>query len=119
MRKLRTWQRYLIPVVLMLGALVLFSIANRGAYKGFFEADSLDNLALAPRLGYWDLWRPLLVPEVFFNNFRPVGMFFFKWMGAHFGLWFPPYVAVLQILHILNAGLLWLLLRRLGLPLAA
>lgn len=108
-----------LAAILALVALVLFSIANRGAYKSYFQADSIDNLALAQSLSARDLLQPLLVPKVFFNNFRPVGMLFFKLMGQWFGLWFPPYVVVLQLLHILNAVLVVWLLRRLKLPLAA
>jgi len=111
--------RRLLAAILALAALVLFSLANRGAYKSYFQADSIDNLALAQSLGARDLLQPLLVPKVFFNNFRPVGMLFFKLMGQWFGLWFPPYVAALQLLHILNAVLVVWLLRRLKLPLAA
>src|SRR5205823_5513518 len=39
--------------------------------------------------------------------------------GEQVGLWFPPYVAVLQILHIINVVLLVWLLRRLKLPFLA
>lgn len=111
--------RRLLAAILALAALVLFSIANRGAYKSYFQADSIDNLALAQSLGARDLLQPLLVPKVFFNNFRPVGMLFFKLMGQRFGLWFPPYVAALHLVHMLNAVLLVWLLRRLKLPLTA
>src|SRR5260370_32174812 len=100
-----TMKHKLLPVVLLLAALLLFSIANRGAYRNFFQADSLDNLALMQSLPYHELYRPLLIPRVSFDNFRPVGMLFFKLMGRTFGLWFPPYVAVLQILHIVNVAL--------------
>ena len=94
-------------------------MANRGAYKNYFQADSIDNLALAQSLGPRDFLEPLLVPKVSFDNFRPVGMLFFNFMGRAFGLWFPPYVGVLQLLHILNALLIVWLLRRLQFSLAA
>ena len=113
------WRRRLLPPILALTALLLFAVANRGAYKSYFQADSIDNLSLTQALGARDFLQPLLVPKVFFNNFRPVGMLFFKLMGHWFGLWFPPYVAALQILHIFNAVLLVLLMRRLQLSLLA
>lgn len=97
----------------------MFAVANRGAYRSYFQADSIDNLAFARSLDLRDILQPLIVPKVFFDNFRPVGVLFFRWMGAAFGLWFPPYVAALQILHIANAGLLVWMLRRLQLPLLA
>ncbi len=111
--------RRLLPAILVLAALLLFAVANRGAYKSYFQADSIDNLSLVQALGVRDFVQPLLVPKVFVNNFRPVGMLFFKLMGPWFGLWFPPYVAALQILHILNAVLLVWLMRRLQLSLLA
>jgi hypothetical protein len=108
-----------LSAALPVAALVLFWIANRGAYKDFFQADSLDNLAMMQSLGYGELFLPLLVPRVGVNNFRPVGMLFFKLMGRQFGLWFPPYAVALQLLHILNTGLLIWLLLRLGLTFLA
>jgi hypothetical protein len=111
--------RRLLPPILALTALLLFAVANRGAYKSYFQADSIDNLSLTQALGARDFLRPLVVPKVFVNNFRPAGMLFFKLMGRWFGLWFPPYVAALQVLHILNALLLLLLMRRLQLSLLA
>lgn len=110
----RAMKNNLLSVFLAFAALLLFSIANRGAYRNFFQADSLDNLALMQSLPYNELYRPLLIPKVSFDNFRPVGMLFFKLMGRVFGLWFPPYVAALQILHIANVALLVWVLRRLG-----
>lgn len=109
----------LLAAALLLGALLLFTIANRGAYRDYFQADSLDNLALMQSLPYHELYRPLLIPKVEFDNFRPIGMVFFKLMGRWFGLWFPPYVAALQILHIVNVGLLIWLMRRLDLGFVA
>ncbi len=60
-----------------------------------------------------------MIPKVFSNNFRPVGAAFLLGMGRSFGLWFPPYVAALQILHILNGALLVWLMRRLNVPMLA
>jgi len=109
----------MLPAALILAALLLFAIANRGAYRNYFQSDSIDNLALAQSLEIRDLLQPLLIPKVSLNNFRPVGALFFKGMGRGFGLWFPPYIAALQILHIVNGALLVWLMRRLKLPLLA
>ena len=106
----------LILSLLLLTAAFLFFITNRGAYKGYFQADSLDNLALAHAVGWDTIVNPLLLPTVPVDNFRPVGMAFLKLMSNTAGLRFPPYVAALQLLHLLNACLVFLLLRKLGLP---
>ncbi len=115
----RITSQRLLPAILILVVAALFALANRAAYKGYFQADSIDNLSLAQGLYARDLLQPLVVPKVFYNNFRPVGVLFFKLMGRWFGLWFPPYVAALQLLHVLNAVLLVWLMRRLQLGLTA
>jgi hypothetical protein len=118
-RTTSAWQRCLFSGAAILAALLLFALANRVAYRSYFQADSIDNLALVQALPWHDLFEPLLAPKVSFNNFRPVGMLFFKLMGQWFGFWFPPYVAALQILHIFSAAVLVWLLRRLKLSLLA
>jgi len=96
-----------------------FWIANRGAYKNYFQSDSLDNLSLTRDTAYGQFVRGLVVPEFYPGHFRPTGHLFYKLAWPMFGLWFPPYVGVLQAIHLANVCLLWLVLRRLGLPLAA
>jgi hypothetical protein len=106
--------------VLLIGIVLLFFVANRGAYKGYFQADDLDNLAWTPALSGTDFLAGLVSPVFSRNNFRPVGHFYFHVMESRAGLRFPPYVAVLQLLHLLNGGLIWLVLRRLKMqPMAA
>ena len=56
----------------------------------------------------------LLTPEFQRDNFRPVGHLYFALMGNEFGLWFAPYMTPIFALHLLNALLLWLLMRKLG-----
>ncbi|HWD00114.1 MAG TPA: hypothetical protein VG456_25320, partial [Candidatus Sulfopaludibacter sp.] len=58
----------------------------------------------------------VLTPRFLSNNFRPVGHFFFFAAGRLFGLSFPKYVAALQLLHLVNVWLLWMLARRMGAP---
>jgi hypothetical protein len=60
---------------------------------------------------YW-----LAVPMIPPGLFRPVGGFFYRVLGGTAGLWYPPYVAVVQAIHLANATLLFVLLRRLQLP---
>src|SRR5436190_4932492 len=107
--------RLLLTTLLLATALLLFWIANRGAYRNYFQADSLDNIGLAHAIGWDSILKPLAVPTVPVDNFRPVGMAFLKLMSNTAGLRFPPYIAALQILHVINALLAFLLLRRLGL----
>ncbi len=105
----------LLPLFLLVLA-VFFLIANRGAYKGYFQDDDLDNLAFTRELGLSEFLTPLVYPRVYTNNFRPVGHLFYRWMGATAGLHYDAYIALLHAVHLLNVLLLWLALRRLGLP---
>ncbi len=100
--------------------IVLFFIANRGAYKGYFQDDDLDNLAWAPHVELQTYIEGLVSPKFHRSNFRPVGHLFYHATERFAHLNFTPYVAGLQIIHLLNAFLLWLLLKRLRFhPLAA
>lgn len=103
-------------VLSLLAIAALFLIANRGAYRSYFLDDELDNLAFTNQLFPSDFTQGLLLPMFYQNNFRPAGHLFFRVMGDAFGLWFPPYIAALQLLHLLNVALLWLVLHRLRLP---
>jgi hypothetical protein len=93
---------------------VLFLIANRGAYKGYFSDDELDNLSWAPGVHISEYARTLVTPQFIPGNFRPVGHFFFYLAGKSFGLDFPKYVFPIHALHLLNVWLLWFLIRRMG-----
>ena len=101
-------------LLLFLVAALLFVIANRGAYQGYFQDDEFDNLSFAPRVAVSDYARTLLTPRFIPGNFRPVGHAYFGGMGRVFGLDFPKYVWPLHLIHFLNVWLVWLLLRRLG-----
>jgi hypothetical protein len=109
----------LLLTALLLTALILFWTTNHGAYRNYFQADSLDNLGLAHAIGWDSILKPLVVPTVPADNFRPVGMIFLKLMSNTAGLRFPPYIAALQILHLINAFLVYLLLRKLDLSVLA
>ncbi len=95
--------------------IVLFFVANRGAYKGYFQDDDLDNLSWAPHVELSTYAEGLVSPKFHRSNFRPVGHFFYHAVEPFAHLKFTPYVACLQIIHLLNVFLLWLLLRRFGL----
>ena len=97
-------------------AATLFLIANRASYKGYFMDDDLNTLSWAkngdvPVFLYW-----LVTPRFHPENFRPVGGFYYRILGGLFGLRYPPYVAVLHLIHFCNVIVLYLILQRLKLP---
>lgn len=95
---------------------ILFSIANKAAYKGYFQDDDLDTISWAYGEGcinrFIDGWTTPFFSDV---NFRPSGHIYYWVMIRLAGLHFPPWVAVIHVLHFLNVVLLWLVLRKLGL----
>jgi hypothetical protein len=108
-------RRWIAPLFLIAVA-AFFLIANRSAYRGYFLDDELDNIVTTSELYTTDFASGLLLPRYYANNFRPLGHLFFRLMGDNFELKFPPYVAALHLLHLLNVLLLWLILRRLSIP---
>ena len=62
--------------VLWLAMACLFLVANRGAYKGYFSDDDLDNLVQTRRAEPAAFVDALLSPKFNPDNFRPVGHFF-------------------------------------------
>jgi hypothetical protein len=111
-------KRYLEPAILLVMAL-LFLVANRGAYHGYFSADDLDNISWTHITPARTIFEGLLLPKYNPGNFRPVGHAYFVVMSKWQGLNFPPYVAVLHSFHLLNVILVWLLLKELAFPLRA
>lgn len=100
----------------MLAALavaLLFIGLNHAAYDGYFQDDDLDNLKWAPSRPAQTFITGLLEPKFEVDNFRPVGHLYFALMGNRFGLDFPPYITPVFAFHLLNALLLYLLMRRL------
>jgi hypothetical protein len=109
-------RRLPLTVLLFVIAAVLFLIANRASYKGYFMGDDLNTLSWAksgevPVFLYW-----LVTPQFHPLNFRPVGAFYYRVLGGLFDLKYPPYVAVLHLFHLLNVTILYLILRRLKIP---
>jgi hypothetical protein len=107
-------------VLLVLALALLFTVANRGAYQGFWNDDDLDNLHWTRASSWPSYITGLLTPRHFEHNFRPAGHALYKIYASTFGLTFPPAIALLHLLHLANILLLWQILRRLGAaPLAA
>src|SRR5215472_11396314 len=94
-------RRWAAPLFLIAVA-AFFLIANRAAYKSYFMDDELDNIVTTGELGASDFAAGLLLPRYYENNFRPFGHLFFRLMGDTFELHFPPYIAALHLLHLLN-----------------
>jgi hypothetical protein len=107
--------RRLGPLAAVLALVALFFVANRGAYQGTFSDDDLDNIAWTRTTAPSAFAAGLLSPRYFPNHFRPVGHFTYHVLANTAGLRFRPYVGAIHLLHLANAALLWLLLRRLGL----
>jgi len=93
----------------------LFLIANRGAYRGFFAEDDLDNIANArgAELSYYaqTLVKPVIARD---SIFRPVPALYYWVMARAADLRFTPYVSVIQAIHLANVLLMFLVARALG-----
>ncbi|HYL76657.1 MAG TPA: hypothetical protein VEU96_20755 [Bryobacteraceae bacterium] len=107
---------WLLPSLLFVVMAVCFFVANRAAYHGYFTDDELDNLYITRYMSSGQFALALFSPQYYEANFRPAGHFYFHALGNTAGLDFAPYVAILQIVHLLNVALLWFVLRRLALP---
>jgi hypothetical protein len=99
---------------LLLALIVLFLIANRAAYEGWFMDDDLDNLAWTIHHTIPEFAAGFLSPKFAEFNYRPAGHVIYHWLGTTVGLEYRWYVAVMHGLHIVNVLLVWLLARRMG-----
>ncbi len=97
------------PWLLVVLVAALFLLADKGAYKGYFHADDLDNIAWTSVVDSGEFSEGFVSPRYSKWNFRPVGHFYFFILSRAAGLTFAPYVSVIQAFHILNIFLLWLL----------
>jgi len=100
---------------LLFAAAALFLIANRAAYRGYFQDDELNNISWTREIPALDYAKAVLTPKFFNNNFRPVGHYYYREVALRYGLDFPKYLPIMHLAHILNIWLVWLLARRLGL----
>ncbi len=95
--------------------IAVFFVFNRGAYKGYFPDDDLDNMGHARGLDTSYLVKKLLSPALDPNNFRPAAFSYYFVLERAASFQFGKYIAVLHVIHLLNAWLLWCFARRLGL----
>ena len=103
------------PVILLaafLAAGTLFFFANRAAYNAYFSDDDLDKMGWPTLLSKGDFIKEILTPKLSEGLFRPVGYLYYRYMRIIFKLSYRPWVAVLQIFHLVNVILLFFLLRR-------
>jgi hypothetical protein len=96
--------------------LLAFCALNYRAYDGFFQDDELDTLSWAPSRTAREYLPALLKPTLDEANFRPAAHLYFTLAGKAFGLDYPPYVTPIFVIHLLNALLLFVVLRRLKIP---
>lgn len=108
----RAW----LPGALVLAAAVLFYFINRPAYRGYFSDDDLATMTWAPNVGLGIYSLDLISPKFSDLNVRPVGLLYYRFLGRTFQLRYAPYVLVVQMVHVLNVLLLFLLLRQLEFP---
>lgn len=93
---------------------LLFLAANRPAYKGYFNDDDLDNMSWTMAADGGTFLEGFLTPKYYPWNFRPTGHLLYFALVHTVRLEFPWYLAVVQLLHLVNMVLLYALARRLG-----
>jgi hypothetical protein len=106
-------------ILCFLALAVIFWLVNRDAHRGYFSGDDLTTLLWAPGGNTLDWVQLLITPVLNTNNFRPVGSFYYKWIAMKYHLRFRAYSIALQWLHVINAALILILLRRLRFPVFA
>lgn len=100
------------PVLFFLILAAVFFATNWAAYSGYFADDDFANMGWPTFVGNDVFIHGLCTPLYSGSHFRPVGFAFFRYAGRAFDLNFPPYVLLIQLIHLLNAVLVYLLLRR-------
>lgn len=105
---------WLLPLATGMGIAIAFIALNYRAYDGFFQDDELDTISWAPSRPLSMFLTGVLKPVFDADNFRPPGHLYFALMGRAFGMDFPPYMTPIFAIHLINAALLFFLMRRLG-----
>jgi hypothetical protein len=93
----------------------LFLVANRGAYRGYFDGDDLDNISWGPLLSDGTVAKALFNPVLDENtNFRAAGQIMYVVLGRIAKLKFPAYIAWIHVVHLLTVVAIYFLVRKLG-----
>jgi len=98
---------------------VVFLVLNLRAYHGYFQDDELDTLTWASSVAPLDFLKLTISPRFSLSNFRPVGAYYYHVVSLLFAFDFPKFVLPLQLAQLLNAWLLWKIIRKLGLDVFA
>ncbi|MBX9600734.1 MAG: hypothetical protein K2X35_07015 [Bryobacteraceae bacterium] len=108
---MQPWRPWTLLFFAMLA--LLFLVANRAAYQGYFFGDDYDNLLHATRMPAPELAGHLMKPSPHQHNFRPLGALFYRAIHSAAELRFGPYVSAIFLLHMVNTVMVFLLLRTL------
>ncbi len=108
----RSWLLFIVLAV-------LFLILNAPAFTGYFQDDELDTIGWAPFVRTSEFLQGLASPRFMPSNFRPVGHFYYHLLTILFHLDFAKYIIPLQIVHLFNVWLLWMIARKLDLETTA
>jgi hypothetical protein len=93
----------------------LFLIANRPAYKAFFSDDDFDNMANAREADLPGFAHAIISPTTQEQGqFRAAAYWYYYVLVRWAKLRFPPYVAGIHAIHLLNVLLIWWLARSMG-----
>jgi hypothetical protein len=108
-----------VRLVLLAAVLLLPLLIHHSAWRGWFEDDDLSTLTWAGKIPPKDLL--LNIPSILYppEHSRPTGFLYYDTISRRWGLEYPPYLAALQAICVLNVALLWLLLRRMGIEAVA
>lgn len=105
-------------LLLMAGLFLLFGAVTHRAYEGYFHADDLDTMAWTKYVQIESYAREFFSWKFSVNNARPtVHFLYYKLLDLYAPYRFAVWLGVLQLLHLLNTGLVWLVLKRLRLDL--
>src|SRR6185437_1052184 len=102
------------PAAFVLSFAILFLVLNRHAYRGYFQDDEFDTISWTPYVPVAHYVEGLVTPKFSVENFRPVGHAFIYLASKLFRLKFGNWVDAIELIHVLNVWLLWMLARRLG-----
>lgn len=95
---------------------LLFFFTNRGAYRGWFDGDDVDNISWSATMTAGEVAAALVNPLLGPHTFRAAGQVMYVILGHWQGLRFAPYIAWIHVVHLLTVlAVLWLLIK-LGFP---
>jgi hypothetical protein len=91
-----------------------FWIATRWTYSGYFQDDDLDFIGWTSIVGWDTFARGFVSLRVAHSTFRPTGHLLYRLIWELAGLDFRKWVLAVQFIHLVNCGLVFLLVRKWG-----